>query len=398
MRAQLWMAALCATALSVAAGCRQLTIKDGALRCSKSNHCPAPYICHTNGFCYSPSADAGWDTAVPSSADGSGDSHSDAGLEHEAPPLGDGGNDSTEVGAAGQFLLTVTVSGPASTGRVLSTTNGVGIDCGATCSALVNYGTTVQLVATPSSTGVFASWTGCDKATGITCTVSVSKGTFVAAAFKRSNGNVCGSTSDCASTFCVSATCCSTECPGVGVTNGCDLSCSSGTCQHTPEHTPCGTVASFRQPSPTNPDFTDVDLMCDGAGNCTGAKIRCGQNPGVCALGGSMSCCSIYTGMTSTSGFPIFTTQCGPISQCASTGVIIGNNCNSASDCPNGHICCEKEDDSQNLQWSVCVPPGTCVPSGNYIGVTQLCSTSSQECPSGQSCQASTDPQYGTCQ
>ena len=84
------------------------------------------------------------------------------------------------TGVADQFTLTVNRSGSGS-GTV--TSNPAGIDCGATCSAPFNSGTTVSLTATPASGSTFTGWSGDCSGTGL-CSVIVNAAKNVAAAFE----------------------------------------------------------------------------------------------------------------------------------------------------------------------------------------------------------------------
>ncbi len=297
----------------------------------------------------------------------------------------------------GQFLLSVALAGPSSTGSVLSTTAGVGINCGTTCAGIVNYGTTVQLVATPSGSGAFSSWTGCDSVTTTTtCNVTITKATAVTAAFKRSNGNACGATSDCNSGFCVGGICCSTACPGIGVTNGCNVTCSSGTCQHSPPRTACGTIRPATYATIT-PGFNDIALMCDGAGNCAAPTITCNDTNGpfTCALGASRVCCLLATGMSTSDGFPIFNTGCGDPAKCGGIAVLWGQLCATTNDCPSGQICCEKKESSED--WSVCSTRAACTPGGDTAWAGQVCNKGAPDCLPGQSCSAG-QGYYDLCQ
>jgi hypothetical protein len=225
-----------------------------------------------------------------------------------------------------RFLVTVGISGPSGTGSVISTTAGIDINCGSACSALVEYGMTVQLTASPSATGVFASWTGCTTTAGASCSVNVTAAASVTAAFKVKTGSTCSSPSDCTLGFCVNGVCCSTACNG-----DCNQSCTTGTgaCIPKPARSACG--AAFQGPhnvaASAIPD-RDVFPICDGQGNCTGPKVRCGPSHGLCTASSTTACCDTQT----TPG----STACRSASTCY--GVIL--NCISASDCPVSQLCC----------------------------------------------------------
>lgn len=90
-----------------------------------------------------------------------------------AAPSGGGGQTS-------QFTLSVarngsgTVTGPAAN-----------IDCGKTCTAKVNQGTTVSLTATPAAGLRFVNWSGDCAGTNSTCSVTINKDTKVQANFAK---------------------------------------------------------------------------------------------------------------------------------------------------------------------------------------------------------------------
>jgi hypothetical protein len=186
----------------LAAGCRDLRLKDGSLPCSVNKHCPAPYVCRPDGLCWRQLAgDGGSDTdgnlpgdaysnvdgsadsngmhedvvqVSPDSVDGKHDSGSvDLGNSADAAgaveaSAGDATNDSPSHADGGEpdgngdgnndggrVLLTVILAGPLGAGSVLASTAGVGIDCGNVCAALVERGASIELVASPNSTSAF---------------------------------------------------------------------------------------------------------------------------------------------------------------------------------------------------------------------------------------------------
>ena len=69
------------------------------------------------------------------------------------------------------------------TGSGTITSSDGGINCGATCSASYNSGTTVTLTATPAAGSTFAGWSGCDTVLGTTCSVTMSTARAVTASF-----------------------------------------------------------------------------------------------------------------------------------------------------------------------------------------------------------------------
>jgi Divergent InlB B-repeat domain/Putative Ig domain len=84
--------------------------------------------------------------------------------------------------SSGAFTLTVTKVQNGGTGNVTSTP--AGIDCGATCTASFSSGTSITLVASPS-TGRFASWTGgpCAGSTNPSCRFTLGANTTATASF-----------------------------------------------------------------------------------------------------------------------------------------------------------------------------------------------------------------------
>ena len=79
-----------------------------------------------------------------------------------------------------QVGLTVTKSG---TGAGTITSTPAGIDCGATCTANFNQGSTITLTATPSAGSAFDGWTGACTGTTATCTVTMSQAQTATANF-----------------------------------------------------------------------------------------------------------------------------------------------------------------------------------------------------------------------
>jgi uncharacterized repeat protein (TIGR02543 family) len=79
------------------------------------------------------------------------------------------------------YNLTITKN-PEEGGTVIS--NPVGISCGATCSQLFGYNTTVVLTATPTGGSSFIGWgSGCDSVSGNTCTLLITSNRSVAVNF-----------------------------------------------------------------------------------------------------------------------------------------------------------------------------------------------------------------------
>ena len=91
-----------------------------------------------------------------------------------------------------QYGLTTVLSGEGS-GTVTSLPTG--INCGTSCSAAYNSGTSVTLTATPASGSLFAGWSGDCSGTG-TCTVSMNQANSVMATFEAVVTASCGSSNN----------------------------------------------------------------------------------------------------------------------------------------------------------------------------------------------------------
>jgi N,N-dimethylformamidase beta subunit-like, C-terminal/IPT/TIG domain len=79
-----------------------------------------------------------------------------------------------------RYTLTVTKTGLVG-GTV--TSDPVGINCGSSCTADYNSGTTVTLTANPAFLSIFNGWSGCDSVSGTTCTVIMNNTKRVTANF-----------------------------------------------------------------------------------------------------------------------------------------------------------------------------------------------------------------------
>ncbi len=247
-------------------------------------------------------------------------------------------------GATAQVSLSVTVNGPIGTGSVVSAATG--INCGSTCSAFVSAGTTVQLVASPTSTGVFQSWTGCAPTGNPTCSVLIGTTSVnVTATFKTKNGGSCGGTGDCSSGFCVAGVCCNSACGGA-----CNVSCTTGTCQPQPARTACGSL-----PGPPGTGSTIIKI-CDGQGNCAAPTIQC-------PTGGGNTACDLNTNTCCYNSNADRDETC-PASA-TSTCTFFGQNCGATADCPAGQYCCQESLPS-GIGMTICTTASNC-------GITQYC-------------------------
>src|SRR6185437_7476867 len=79
-----------------------------------------------------------------------------------------------------QTTLSVSATG---TGAGTITSSPAGINCGATCSAVLDAGTSVTLSATPAAGSAFAGWSGAVCAGTGTCTISLTSDVAVSALF-----------------------------------------------------------------------------------------------------------------------------------------------------------------------------------------------------------------------
>jgi hypothetical protein len=257
-----------------------------------------------------------------------------------------GGTTVTATFTLNQYVLAVTLGGPAGTGSVLSA---AGISCGATCSALVNYGTAVSLSATASSTGVFTGWSGCTPTGSSPCSVSVTGNTNVTANFRRANGAACGTGSDCISgNFCVVGVCCGGPCTGPCNTG----TCPGGTCANKTGKPVCGFITG-----PSGPQIgTDVAEYCDGNGACVAPTIICtGFSSVSCPLANN-TCCNTS---------PSSSYVCVAPSSCLtpnSGDFFSGWVCITGADCPDNYDCCNQPtiENKTTGYWSSCVATGTC--------------------------------------
>jgi hypothetical protein len=71
----------------------------------------------------------------------------------------------------------------AGAGQATVTSSPSGIDCGAACSALYDWGTQVTLAATPATGSIFESWSGACAGNADTCTVTLDQAQQVSAGF-----------------------------------------------------------------------------------------------------------------------------------------------------------------------------------------------------------------------
>ncbi len=179
------------------------------------------------------------------------------------------------------------------------------IDCGATCSALVNAGTMVALNATPDAGSTFGSWASCDLTMGSTCIVTVSVPRTVTATFDAmpvsypvtvikagtGSGTVTGGAINCG-TVCATnvpegTMLTLTATPGAGSTfsswSGCD-SVSGAVCTVN-VNAARAVTASFATLTVYTLTVTNAGT---GSGTVTGGSINCGVTCIQTAASGTM--------------------------------------------------------------------------------------------------------------
>ncbi len=204
-----WIAPVAFTALALCA-CNA-SPPDGVFACAENADCPAAYFCHRDNYCYahaeggghSPSdagpanAGPGADAAPPDAAidagpdaaiDAGPDAAIDAGPDMDgATEAGFGEGGSPEDAEAGvppkTYTIKVTKLG---TGSGSVSADGAAIDCGSTCSAMVDKGTVVTLTAMPDKGSLFGNWAGPCGNRG-TCTFTVDADVDVTATFPLDN-------------------------------------------------------------------------------------------------------------------------------------------------------------------------------------------------------------------
>ena len=151
--------------------------------------------------------------------------------------LGAAGSNYIQTNTENGYTLTVTKTGSGS-GTV--TSNVGGINCGTTCSTVVNANPVqiVTLTATPATGSSFTSWTGCNSTSGATCTVEMNGVKSVTATFG-------GASQNATLTVARSGT-------GTGTVTGAGISCGSS-CSTT---VPAGTVVTLTATAGANSTFS----------------------------------------------------------------------------------------------------------------------------------------------
>jgi hypothetical protein len=136
------------------------------------------------------------------------------------------------------------------TGTVVSPS---GINCGATCTQMVNHGTIIGLTATPAAGSTFAGWTGGGCAGTGPCTVTATAATSVTATFTLQQ-------------FTLSV---AKNGTGSGTVTGTGISCGA-TCSAT---YPYGTNVTLTATPTAGSTFAGWSGVCAGTGTCTVSMV-----------------------------------------------------------------------------------------------------------------------------
>ena len=155
------------------------------------------------------------------------------------------------VGAtSSSFALTLSKSG---TGSGTVTSSPSGINCGSTCNASFNSGTSVSLTAAAANGSTFGGWGGSCSGTATTCTVSMTAARSVTATF---NSNT--------ATFALSVTKAGSG-SGTVTSNTGGINCGS-TCS---ANIASGTSVTLTASAASGSSFTGWSGACSGTGTCT---------------------------------------------------------------------------------------------------------------------------------
>lgn len=162
------------------------------------------------------------------------------------------------------YLLSASKTG-AGSGTLASSP--AGIDCGATCSAIYDGGTSVTLTATPAAGSFFTGWTGACTGTS-TCTVSMSQARSVTASFSANFTLLLSKDGAGAGTV-------SSSPAGIACGATCSASFASGT-----------SVTLTATPT-SNSSFTGWSGACSGTGSCVVSMSAAQSVTATFAVGGS---------------------------------------------------------------------------------------------------------------
>jgi aryl-phospho-beta-D-glucosidase BglC (GH1 family) len=158
-------------------------------------------------------------------------------------------------GSSSTFALSVTKAGSGS-GTV--TSSPTGINCGSTCSASYNSGTSVTLMASAATGSSFGGWSGACTGTATSCTVSMTAARSVTATFNSST-----------TTFALTVTKAGSG-TGTVTSNTGGINCGS-TCS---ANIPSGTSVILTASAASGSSFAGWSGACTGTGTCTVAMSQ----------------------------------------------------------------------------------------------------------------------------
>ncbi|HEY0713073.1 MAG TPA: hypothetical protein VGF45_10390 [Polyangia bacterium] len=253
-----------------------------------------------------------------------------------------------------KYPLTVSLAGAPNAGGVTSVTAGVVINCGTTCTAMVDHGTAIELIASPQQNAT-SSFTNCPGSTATLCRLTMTAAASVTATFKWNNGGACTRAADCRSNICTNNVCCTGACNGP-----CDVRCGAdGNCEHKPARTWCGSATG-----PAGP-HTAIEKSCTADGACVAPTIQCPVATGVtttCNLNTRACCIRPAGSATYQASCGIEPPNCNELPNAGDTH--LGYSCGRAADCPLTYVCCFRYIEGGG-NWASCLktcPNGTIRP------------------------------------
>jgi hypothetical protein len=152
------------------------------------------------------------------------------------------------------FPLTVSKSG---TGSGTVTSSPAGIDCGATCSASYNYGTSVTLTASPAGGSTFSGWSGGGCSGTGNCTVPMTTARSVTATFNVQTFTLSVTIQNLVSILGIGS--------GSVTSSPAGIDCSSGTCSASFNS---GTSVTLTPQPGLGSFFVGWSGACSGTGTC----------------------------------------------------------------------------------------------------------------------------------
>ena len=361
-RTALGVVAACALLGTVALGCYNPQIGDGALGCADGGVCPRGFSCGSGRRCWRSPHDAQADAG-----------HTDATFGRDRI---DG---SSQAGAGGGS------KGTAGSGERGGAGGAAAGAAGGGASGLAGAGTGGQAGSVAAGgrggggAGGFGGRGGGTGATGGSGAAGAGGG-----AGKRSLGAACAVATDCLSNFCADGVCCQTAC--LGSCEACDLPASPGVCAALPNG--ADPPASHTGCPATTQTTCGTDGKCDGQGACrywknvTCAPAHCDSSTntltgestcdgaGSCKRGSSASCAPFVCASDGTACL----TTCGSSAQCTSgtcnqgsCGLKpLGSSCGSGTECAStlcvDRVCCDQMCADPCTACDVPAHPGTCSP------------------------------------